>query len=238
VNSLALRSLAARRSRTAFSILGIALGIAVLYASLAADAGIAASIDRTVRDLVGRADLRVEAFGPRGLSADSLTAIEQAPGVLIAAPALQRRTYLAPAAGDPTATPPPVTALGVDPAQESSVRDLVLAAGLPLGGPDAFQVLISQTLATASGTAVGGRISLNGAAGPVELTVVGIVAGDGPINGSSGRTVILPLRPAGPSFSRSARCSGSSVTRPSAGWTSSPAEGRPRPRSPAPSGSP
>src|SRR5436190_9784301 len=96
LSSLAIRSLAARRGRTALSIVGIALGIAVLYASLATDAGISASIDRTVRDLVGRADLRVEAFGPAGLSADSLAAIEAAPGVAVAAPAQQRRTYLLP----------------------------------------------------------------------------------------------------------------------------------------------
>src|SRR5712691_5227161 len=96
LSSLAFRSLAARRGRTGLSTIGIALGIAVLYASLATDAGIAASIDRTVRNLVGRADLRVESFGPKGLSADTLAEIDAAPGVAIAAPALQKRTYLVP----------------------------------------------------------------------------------------------------------------------------------------------
>src|SRR5215207_8412911 len=152
LRSLAIRSLAARRGRTALSIVGIALGIAVLYASLATDAGIGASIDRTVRDLVGRADLRVEAFGPNRLSAASLAAIEAAPGVAVAAPALERRTYLGPAIDDPDATPPPVTALGVDPAREASVRDLVIAAGTTLRGGDALEALVTQTLATANGT--------------------------------------------------------------------------------------
>jgi len=192
VNSLAIRSLAARRGRTSLSIVGIALGIAVLFASLATDAGIGASIDRTVRDLVGRADLRVEAFGPAGLSAASLAAIEEAPGVAVAAPALERRTYLVPAIDEPDAAPKPITALGVDPARESSVRDLLLASGTTLTGPDAFQALISQTLATASGTALGGTITFQAGDAPVDLTVVGIIAGDGPIIGSAGRTVILP----------------------------------------------
>ncbi|MEA2547925.1 MAG: putative transport system permease protein, partial [Chloroflexota bacterium] len=194
MNSLAFRSLAARRGRTALSVVGIALGIAVLYASLATDAGIAASIDRTVRDLVGRADLRVEAFGPAGLGPDSLAAIEQAPGVTIAAPALQRRTYLVPAVDDPNAAPPPVTVLGIDPGPEASVHDLALAAGSALSGADANEALISQTLATANGTAVGGTVTLPGAdQAPIDLTVVGILAGDGPIVGSAGRTVVLPL---------------------------------------------
>src|SRR3954465_11343412 len=94
--SLALRSPAARPGRTVLSIIGVALGIAVLYASLATDAGITASIDRTVRDLVGRADLHIQSFGANGLSADSEAAVEGAPGVALAAPALEKRTYLSP----------------------------------------------------------------------------------------------------------------------------------------------
>ena len=195
LSSLAIRSLRARPGRTGLSIVGIALGIAVLYASLATDAGISASIDRTVRDLVGRADLRVEAFGPTGLAPESLAAIEAAPGVATAAPALERRTYLVPAVDDPNTAPPPITALGVDPAGESAIRDLTLASGVALSGPDAFEALISQTLATADGTAVGDRITFQGGDGaPIDLRVVGIAAGDGPIVGSGGRTVILPLR--------------------------------------------
>ena len=194
LSSLALRSLSARRGRTGLSIVGIALGIAVLYASLATDAGIAASIDHTVRDLVGRADLRIEAFGPNGLSAQSLAEIEGAPGVKLAAPALQRRTYLVPAADESQTAPPPITALGVDPRREVAVRDFVIARGVGLSGPDGFQALITETLATSDRVAVGGTITFQGADGaPVDLTVVGIVAGDGPIVGTAGRTVILPL---------------------------------------------
>jgi putative ABC transport system permease protein len=192
--SLAFRSLAARRGRTALSVVGIALGIGVLYASLATDAGIAASIDRTVRDLVGRADLRIESFGETGLTAASLSAIEDAPGVAVAAPALQRRTYLAPSIDDPNAVPAPVTALGIDPGREPAVRDLTLASGRPLSGPDAAEALVTQTLAAANRTEVGGTVTFQGLAGTVDLKVVGILAGDGPIVGSEGRTVVLPLR--------------------------------------------
>src|SRR4051812_15237432 len=161
--SLALRSLMARPGRTASSIVGVALGIAVLYASLATDAGISASIDRTVRDLVGRADLRVEAFGPAGLSAESLAAIEAAPGVSVAAPAQQHRTYLLPGAGEPDTLSAPVTAVGIDPAREPAVHDLTLASGVPLGGPDAFEALVTEHLAAANGLALGGSVTLQSA---------------------------------------------------------------------------
>ncbi|HUQ78893.1 MAG TPA: FtsX-like permease family protein [Patescibacteria group bacterium] len=192
--SLALRSLTARRGRTALSIVGISLGIAVLYASLATDAGISASIDRTVRDLVGRADLRVQSFGPAGLSDETLAGIEDAPGVDLAAPMLERRTYLAPAADDPDALGSPVTVIGIDPAREAAVRDLVLASGVALGGPETFQALVTQTLSASIGTPVGGAVTLQGPDGLIDITVVGILTGDGPLVGSAGRTVVLPLR--------------------------------------------
>jgi putative ABC transport system permease protein len=191
--SLAFRSLGARRGRTALSVVGIALGIAVLYASLATDAGISASIDRTVRDLVGRADLRIQSFGPAGLTAETLSAIEDAPGVTLAAPALQRRTYLSPAVDDPNTSAAPVTAVGIDPTREAAIHDLVLASGHPLGGPDTTEALISQTLAASLGTLLGGSISLQGPDGLVDVPVVGILVGDGPLVGSAGRTVVLPL---------------------------------------------
>ena len=190
--SLALRSLAARRGRTVLSILGVALGIGVLYASLATDAGITSSIDRTVRDLVGRADLRIEAFGPRGLSPASLAAIEDAPGVVVAAPALERRTYLSPGA-DQTEPAAPVTALGVDPGPEARVRDLVIVDGTGLEGEDSEAALVTRTLATSDGLAVGGAVTFLGPDGPADLTIAGILAGDGPIVGTGGRTVVMPL---------------------------------------------
>lgn len=190
--SLALRSLSARRGRTILSIIGIALGIAMLYASLATDAGITSAIDRTVRTLVGRADLRIEAFGPRGLSSDSLAAIEAAPGVVTAAPALEKRTYLSVTAAQTSASAP-VTALGIDPRVEPLVRDLTLTAGRPLAASDAPEAIVTETMARSDGLAIGRSVSFLGPDGPVDLRVVGIAAGDGPLLGTSGRTVIAPL---------------------------------------------
>jgi len=194
--SLAWRSLAARPGRTLLSIVGIALGVGVLFASLATEAGIDASIDRTVRDLVGRADLRVAAFQDRTLSADSVAAIADAPGVVVAAPVLERRTYLAPSVDNPDALPPPVTIIGIDPAREARVRDLPLASGTALSGADAAAAIITERLAAEDGLALGANVEVQTADGPVDLAVVGIVAGDGPFVGSAGRTVIVPIETA------------------------------------------
>jgi len=191
--ALALRSLTARPGRTSLSIVGVALGIGVLYASLATDAGITTSIDRTVRDLVGRADLRIEAFGATGLAADSEAAVEDAPGVSVAAPALIKRTYLSPGA-DQTAPGAPVTVVGIRPASELRVRDLPLAAGQMLTGEAARESLVTQTLAASDGLVLGGTVTFLDASGaPVDLKISGVLAGDGPLVESAGRTVILPL---------------------------------------------
>jgi putative ABC transport system permease protein len=87
--------------------------------------------------------------------------------------------------------------LGIDPAAESQIRDLPLAAGGRLAGPEAFGALVTQRLAAEEGLAVGSNVTFQGGAdGPVALTVEGILAGDGPFVGSGGRTVVVPLRTA------------------------------------------
>src|SRR4051812_33540115 len=108
LHGLAWRGLRARPLRTSLTIVGVALGVAVLSAGLSTNAGIGASVDRAVGTLVGRADLRVAAFGETGLSMDSLAAIADAPGVEVAAPSLERRTYLGTGLFGPGPLPDPV----------------------------------------------------------------------------------------------------------------------------------
>ncbi len=138
----AWRSLRARPLRTALSTIGIALGVAVLFAALATNAGIEAGVGRTVNDVMGQADLRVGAFEEQGLSDASIGAIRTTPGVAVAAPVLEQRTYLqrdplASGVGPAAAYAAPVSVIGVDPAidgqvvggQSQGVHDLRLSAG-------------------------------------------------------------------------------------------------------------
>ena len=95
----AWRSLVARPARTLLTAFGIAIGVAVLMAALAVDAGLDASVDRTVASQVGRADLRVTAFAEAGLSGRTLAAVDAVPGVEVAAPAIERHTFLVTSTG-------------------------------------------------------------------------------------------------------------------------------------------
>ncbi len=198
LNRLAYRSLRAHPLRAGLSTLGVALGVAVLFAGMATNAGIDASVQGTVSELVGRSDLRVTAFGENGLSEGTVATIAATPGVAIAAPALERRTYLTQPfdASESAVLPPPVTVLGVDPALDPRLHDVVLVAGVALDDPAARTALISERLATDDGLTLGSAVTMQGLGDSVAFRVVGIIAGDGPVDGDSGRTVIVPLRPA------------------------------------------
>ena len=193
LNRLAVRSLRARPLRATLSILGVALGVAVLFAGLATNAGVEASVRSTVHDLVGRADLRVAAFGETGLSPETVAAIAGTPGVAVAAPALEQRTYLGAdlAAGD--ALPPPVAVLGIDPTVDGQLHDLALVDGSPLRDRAEHSALITERLAAQDGLAVGSPLTMQGAGDAITYRVVGIIRGDGPLTGAFGRTVVVPL---------------------------------------------
>ena len=188
----AWRSLVARPARSLLTVFGIAIGVGVLVAALAVNAGLDASIDRTVSSLVGRADLRVSAFAETGLSGATLSAIDGVPGVALTAPAIERRTFIVPESGQPIESEP-VTVLGIEPTREPRVRDLPLVRGAPLHDVNEAVALITERLATAEGLDVGSQLTLFGSGAPLSVRVVGIIAGDGPALGSSGRTVVLPI---------------------------------------------
>ncbi len=188
----AWRSLVERRARTILTVFGIAIGVAVLTSALAVSAGLDSSIDRAVASLSGRADLRVSAFTETGLSDVTLTALDAVPGVVLTAPAIERRSFIVSTPGRPSVAEP-VTVLGVDPSREPRVRDLILARGDPLEGLDGDAGLVTEQLAAAEDLEVGSRLTILGAGAPVSVRVDGILAGDGPDLGSSGRTVVLPL---------------------------------------------
>jgi len=199
VDSLARRSLLARPLRTVLTIVGIALGTGVLVAGLVLNGALDAAVQRSVADVLGRADLRVAAFEEQGLSTGTVAAIAATPGVAAVAPILERRTYPLPAA-DATggSLPAPVTVVGIDPAADPAVRDRPLAAGALLGAADDDGALVSSELAHADGLAVGASITLLGAAAaePATFRVVGVLAPTPGDPDPAGRSVVVPLEAA------------------------------------------
>lgn len=195
-NALARRSLRARPLRTVLTTIGIALGTGVLVAGLILNAALDDAVERSARDLIGRADLRVAAFEEQGLSAASVGTIATTPGVATVGPVLERRTYPLPdLASGATTLPAPVTVIGVDRAADPAFRDRRLAAGAPLGTGDDDAALVSAALARDDGLGVGSTITLLGdpAAEPVTLRVVGVLAAGPGDPDPAGRSVVVAL---------------------------------------------
>ena len=197
---LAVRTVVARPLRSALSVLGIALGVAVLFASLATSGGIATAVDRTVLDMVGRADLRVSAFRETGLSDATVAAIASTPGVAAIAPEVERRTYLAQRLGQTGPLPQPATVLGIDPASDPAIHDLTLVSGSALARPDEPSAIVTERLAHDDGYSLGSQLTIQGAGAPEEFRVIGILAGDGPLVGAGGRLVVIPIAAARAAF--------------------------------------
>ena len=156
LHGLAWRGLRARPLRTALTTIGVALGVAVLYAGLATNAGIDAAVDRAVEHArrAGRPARRGLRRG-RAVRGDAGDRSRDTPGVAVAAPSFERRTYLGTGLFGPGPLPAPVTLVGIDPALEPRIHDLTLAAGSPLEPGDDPSALVSATLAREDGLTVG-----------------------------------------------------------------------------------
>ena len=190
LDRLAWRTLAARPLRSLLTIAGIALGVAVLCASLTLGAALDAAVDRTVHDMVGRAGLRVSGFLESGLSETAVSAIASTDGVVDAAPVIEHKTFLTSSPGGGATDA--ITVLGVDPTSYLRLHDVPLAAGTMLDRTDEPVALVSQELADEDGYGLGSRLSILGAGDLTELRIVGILPGFGPVAGT-GRTAIIPI---------------------------------------------
>ena len=196
LSSLAWRSLRARLLRSVLTIAGVALGVAVLFASLSAAATMDAAVGRAAADEMGRSAVRVRTLEERGLSPEAVALVTRTAGVDVAAPALERQTYLAAGLSQtPSATlPAPVTVLGIDALAEPKLHDLPLSGGRLLTAADSGSAVVTETLASQERLRVGDSITLNGAsAGPTVFSIVGIVSGSGSVPDAAGRLVIVPL---------------------------------------------
>jgi putative ABC transport system permease protein len=86
--------LRARPVHELFALVGIAIGVALVFAVQVANSSIAGSVDRLVGGITGEAALEVAARDARGFDERVGAAIERVPGVEVAAPLLEQRVTL------------------------------------------------------------------------------------------------------------------------------------------------
>jgi putative ABC transport system permease protein len=174
---------------------GVALGVALVLATLLAAASLAGSADEVVRAVIGPATLQLHARGPNGIDGRLLARVERLPGVRQAAPLLEQTATLTGPMGR-TAT---VDLAGAD---TSLVVLDGLAHTLPRATLQAGGLGLSRATAAALGIAVPARPGAPASAGPADAAADGPAgaggsasAGGGVGGGAGGpAAVVLRLR--------------------------------------------
>ncbi|HEY5285996.1 MAG TPA: FtsX-like permease family protein [Solirubrobacteraceae bacterium] len=94
----------------AFAVLGIAVGVALLFASQVASTSLAHSVEQLTHQLVGRTQLQIHARGPGGFDERLLEKVRHAPGVAAAFPVIEQQANVRGPRGERA-----VDLFGVDP---------------------------------------------------------------------------------------------------------------------------
>ncbi len=102
--------LRARFVQELLAVVGIAVGVALLFASQVANTSLGGSVRQLTGGLVGHARLQLEARGPEGFDARVLAKVQALPGVRSAAPLLEAPAVMVGPRGSE-----PVTLIGADP---------------------------------------------------------------------------------------------------------------------------
>jgi putative ABC transport system permease protein len=177
--ALAWRGLAARRLRTALTVLGVALGVALVAGTLIANQAANETVRRAAGELFGKAELRVRAFASDGFTPRAVTTLRRLPGVTAAAPVGERQLTV-------STMPHPedrskehvfnLLVLGVDPLDEAQVRTYALTAGSMLAADSPRDALVNAAWAAQYGLGVGDQLILTGhRVGQDPLRIVGLL---------------------------------------------------------------
>ncbi len=94
-----------------FAILGIAIGVALLFASQVASTSLTHSVAQLTSQIVGNTQFQLEARGPNGFSERLLGEVRRVPGVQIAQPVLEQQVSVI----GPNGTQRSVDLIGTDP---------------------------------------------------------------------------------------------------------------------------
>ncbi|MEO8639548.1 MAG: ABC transporter permease, partial [Chloroflexota bacterium] len=161
--TLAWRGLTARPLRTALTIIGVTLGVALVSGTLLANQAASEAVERAAQEILGKAELRVRAFNPAGFTPRTVEMMRRIPGVLEAAPVAERRINTSTVGGPDEKIFAPLLALGVDPETEKVVRTYDLEAGTFLSPDHPEDILLNAAWASARGLEVGDELVFTGA---------------------------------------------------------------------------
>ena len=182
--TIAWRGLIARPLRTALTIAGVALGVAVVSATLITSRSADEAVQGAAAELLGRAELQVRAFRDEGFTPRTVQAVRSLPGVLAAAPVSERRLLVSTAAG-PREQVFNLLVIGLEPEAEAKIRDPKLEAGVFLSADSPTDAVVTRGWASDHGLGLGDQLLLSGRVqSAAPLRIVGMIdqSGFGALN--------------------------------------------------------
>ncbi len=189
--TIAWRGLLARPLRTALAIAGIALGVAVVTATVITGSSSEQALRSATADLLGRADVRLRAFDDEGFQPRTLQALRALPDVEAVAPVSERRLTVSTAPGDNERVFT-LQVLGIDPIEDAVVRDPQLLAGVPLSADSPTDVLAPASWAARNGLELGDQLLLAGRReGMPPLRIIGLMADTGLAAQEGGELLVM-----------------------------------------------
>jgi putative ABC transport system permease protein len=162
LSALAWRGLAARPLRSILTGAGVALGVAMVVATLVANQAATAAVRDAAQQLLGRADLRVRAFDDAGFAPRTVSRLRRLPGVLNAAAVAELQDASVSTTPGPEEQVFTMLLLGVDPLEESRIREWNLEEGAFLDPAQPAGVLVNAGWAREHGLAPGDELLLDG----------------------------------------------------------------------------
>ena len=190
IRLVAWRGITRDRLRSLITVMGVALGVAVMLAIRLANDGVLESFRNSLDHVAGKSRLQVSA-GEVGFDEALFPVIAGTPGVARAVPVVEAVT---PVAGLPREV---VLVLGVDVLADAGVREyrgptLELADPLQLlTDPDA--ILLTERFARAHGFSVNGTIRLHTPTGSRAFVVRGFLADQGVAQSMGGQFAVMDI---------------------------------------------
>ncbi|MFI5341228.1 MAG: ABC transporter permease [Candidatus Methylomirabilales bacterium] len=190
IRLVAWRGISRDRLRSFITVLGVALGVAVVLAIRLANDGVLESFRNSLDHVAGKSRLQVTA-GELGFDESLFPVIAGTPGVAHAIPVVQAIT---PVAGLPGEV---LLVLGVDVLADADVREYRgPTPELPdplqlLTEPDA--ILLTERFARTHGFSVNGTIQLHTPTGPKTFVVRGLLADQGAARSMDGQFAVLDI---------------------------------------------
>ncbi len=193
LGAIAWRSLLARPLRTALATVGVALGVAVLTATIVTGSSSQQALRSATADLLGSADVRLRAFEDAGFQPRTLQELRSMPEVAVAAPVSERQLLVstAPGTGEQVFT---LLVVGIDPDVDAEIRQPRVDSGVALDATATTEALVPGSWARRNGLDVGDELLLGGRReGMGPLRIVGLLEDTG-IAALNGGDVLLMAR--------------------------------------------